>query len=175
MTPREGSDCERNIYVLARALCSEGKVRVSRKERLTLALVELRDRIRQEFVKVAKDWQVPAQELRRDYSYAYPVPAPGEPDPLCLENACEQVIVDLRSSIVSCAEQYGVPDDLVESVLVSWLVSDLAGKERAPAGAFMPERRRAAKEVEEGLPMVTDVLRLGLARASGAMPGEEGE
>jgi hypothetical protein len=81
-----------NIYVLARALIRDGKLKASRKERLTLSLVELRYRIGKEFVKVAKDWQVSAQDLRVDYSYAYKVPAPGAPDVLCLEQACDLLV-----------------------------------------------------------------------------------
>jgi hypothetical protein len=52
-----------NVFVLARAMSGSGRFRVSWKERLQLALVELRDRIQGEFVKVAKGWQVTAQEL----------------------------------------------------------------------------------------------------------------
>lgn len=54
------------VVVLARALGRSGKVKVSRKERLQLALIDLRDRIHGEFVRVAKSWQVSAQELRRE-------------------------------------------------------------------------------------------------------------
>lgn len=165
----------RNIYVLARELCNEGKVKVSRKERLTLALVELRNRIRGEFVKVAKDWQVSAQELRRDYSYAYPVPAPGEPDLLCLEDACEIAIGDVRCRVTSLAENYGVPDDLLESMLISWLISDQMGKERAPVAVFVPQRLGPPDDPEERPQSVNDVLNRACSRPSEATPGEEPE
>lgn len=126
-----------NVFALARALSRSGKVKVSRKERLQLALVELRDRIYQEFVGVAKSWRVSAQELRRDYSYAYPVPALGEPDALCLEKACHETVSFLRCDIGRSADEYGVPSDLMELVVVDWLVADLMGKERTPTAMFI--------------------------------------
>ena len=176
MTAQNGTNCElTGIYVLARALCNDGKVKVSRKERLTFALVELRDRIRAEFVKVAKDWQVSSQELRRGYSYAYPVAAPGAPDPFCLEDACELAFADVSSRIVSCAESYGVPDDLLRDMLISWMISDQMGKERAPVAVFAPGLQGGANEPEGGLPSMNELLNRTCPRASGAAPGEEHE
>lgn len=176
MAAQNGSNCEGSgIHALARRLCNEGKVKVSRKERLTLALVELRDRVREEFVTVAKGWQVSVSELRRDYSYAYPVPAPGAPDPYCLEDACEMAFADVGSRIVSCAQSYGVPDDLLRDMLISWLISDQMGKERAPVAVFVPGCQGGANEPEDRLPPTNDLLNRTCSRASKATPGEEHE
>jgi len=159
-------DDQRRVHILARALRENGKVSCSRKQRVICALVELRDRITDEFLMVAKDWQVSAQELRRSYSYAYPAPALGAPDLLCLEHACEGVMTGLRNEIRTYAEQYGVPDDMVEGILVDWLASDHMGTERAPVAFFMPETEEravaghagAAEKPGDGLPLVKDLL-----------------
>jgi hypothetical protein len=127
------------VYALSRAFSHDGTVNASREQRLCCALVELRDRVQEEFLKVSKNWQVAAQDLRRCYSYAYPASEPGEPDPLCLELACKGVMTDLRSSIHSWSKQYGVEDGTLEEMLVDWLVSDAMGKERTPSAFFMPE------------------------------------
>jgi hypothetical protein len=144
-----------HAYVLPRAFSRNGTVSGSRKERLGCAFVELRERIKDDFLKVAKDWQVSAEELRRNYSYAYPAPAAGEPDPLCLENACEGLMLDLRCRIQTYAEQFWVPDNVLEAMLVDWLVSDRMGTERAPARFFIGETcgssEAAPKDTEDPL------------------------
>jgi hypothetical protein len=172
MQARDSSEGETsNIFALARALCRDNKLKVSRKERLTFALVELRDCIRNDFVKVAKGWGVSAQDLRRDYSYAYPVPAPGAPDSLCLENACEEVLHYLRSEIVSSAERYGVPDDVLERLTVDWLVSDQMGNERTPGAFFLDDSQGKGVEIEERLPSVLATLAHIKERAPAETPG----
>ena len=57
------------VYVLSRAFCRDGTVGGTRKQRLTCALLELRDRIQREVARVAKEWQVTAQELRCEYAH----------------------------------------------------------------------------------------------------------
>jgi hypothetical protein len=131
-------------YLLPRAFRQNGKANAPRKERLACAFVELRQRIKDEFLKVAKDWQVSAEELRRSYSHEYP---PSTPDLLCLEQGCEGLLLELRSSIQTYAEQYGVPDDMLEAMLVDWLVSDRIGTERTPARLFS---EAAPENTEEG-------------------------
>jgi hypothetical protein len=129
-----------HAYVLARALLGhDGNMSVPRRERLGCAFVELRERIKEDFLKVAKDWQVSSEEVRRLYSEVYPAQGAGEPDLLCLEHACEGVMLDLRSSIRNYAEQYAVPDDLLETRVVDWLVSDHMGSERMPVRFLIPE------------------------------------
>jgi hypothetical protein len=156
-------------------LRDNGKVSGSRKQRVSCALVELRDRIKDEFARVAKDWQVSAQELRRCYSYVYPAAAPGAPDLLCVEHACEDVMMSLRSQIQTYAEQYGVPDDMVEEMLVDRLVSDHMGTERTPVAFFMPEteerstagRTGATEKPGDGLPLFKDLLMRMTNKANG--------
>lgn len=164
-------DDERNrFYVLSRAYCRNGTVNGSKEQRLICGLVELRDRIKEEFLKVAKSWHVSAAELRRYYSYAYPASVPGAADPLCLEQACEGLMMELRSRIVNYAEQYGVPDDLLETMLVDWLVSDAIGKERGPSAFIIPEEEvrseRDSRCARDRLPSTKDLL--------AARPREEG-
>src|SRR5579859_1374480 len=127
------------VHVLARAFCRDGTVSGTRKERLTCALVELRDRIQEEFKNVAETWHVAAQDLRGCYSYAYPASVPGAPDPLILERACEEVMRSLQHEIRIHAEQFGVPDNLVQEVVVDWLVSDAMEGPRTPTAYFIPE------------------------------------
>jgi len=144
-------------------MCRDGRVKVSRKQRMTLALVELRDRVRNEFLKVAKEWQVSSQELKRDYSRAYPIQPVGAPDLFCLEDACHDVMRTLRCEIGVYAEHYGVTDDVLEAVLLDWLTSDVTGRERTPLSCFIKQTEGgapvAAVESEDRLPMLNFVLR----------------
>lgn len=128
-----------HIYVLARAFCREGTVSGTRKQRLTCALLELRERIKEQFQQVSKTWHVSAEDLRRCYSYAYPASVPGAPDVLILERACEDLIRALRHEIQTHAEQFGVPDNLLEAMLVDWLVADEMGSQRTPSAFFIPD------------------------------------
>jgi hypothetical protein len=135
-------------YVLARVFSRNGKVRASRKERLASAFVELREGIRDVALKAAKNWQVSVQELRRDFSYAYPDPIAGQFDVLWLEHACEFVMVDLRCSIQRNARDYWVPDDVLEKMLVDWLVADAKGGQRTPARFYTPEPEGAPRPLQ---------------------------
>jgi hypothetical protein len=138
-TTNSYDEIDTRAYVLAKVFSRSGKVRASRKERLACAFVELREQIRDEVLKVAKNWHVSAQDLRRDFSYAYPDPIAGQFDVLWLEHACEWVIVDLRCSIQKNAQDYSVPDDVLEKMLVDWLVADAKGSQRTPAKFYIPE------------------------------------
>ena len=179
MGTAKDSNEDRRVYVLARAYCRNGTVNGSREQRLTCALVELRDRVKEEFLKVAKSWHVSAQDLRLCYSYAYPASAPGAADPLCLEQACEGLMVALRSDIQTYAEQYGVPDDLLEALMVDWLVSDAMGKERTPSASFMPadevRSEGAASDAEDRLPSVTELIAARPREAGATLEGERGQ
>ena len=179
MGTAKDSNEDRRVYVLARAYCRNGTVNGSREQRLTCALVELRDRIKEEFLKVAKSWQVPAQDLRLCYSYAYPASAPGAADPLCLEQACEGLMLALRSDIQTYAEQYGVPDDLLEALMVDWLVSDAMGKERTPSASFIPAEEvrseGAASDAEDRLPSVSELIAARPREAGATLEGERGQ
>ena len=155
-------------YVLARAFSRDGTVSGSRRQRLTCALVELRDRIKEQFLRVSKDWQVSAEELRRCYSYAYPFSPAGAPDPLCLEQACEGLMVALRSDIQAFANQFGVPDDLLESMLVDWLVSDAMGTDRTPSALLAPDEDEQAKRCEDPIDRLPSVMELLANRPRGA-------
>lgn len=126
-------------YVLARAFCQNGTVNGNRQQRLTCALVELRDHIQEDIQKLSRQWQVAANDLRRCYSYAYPASVPGAPDPLILERACEDLMRDVRYDIQNHAEQSGVPDNLLEALLVDWLLADENGGERTPTASFIPD------------------------------------
>ena len=175
MPTSKPDDLER-VYVLARAFCRNGTVNGSKEQRLICALVELRDHIKEQFLKVSKTWQVSAQELRRYYSYAYPASVPGAPDPLCIEQACEGLMFSLRSNIQTYAEQFGVPDDLLEQMLVDWLVSDAMGKERAPSRFFIPEEEVLSegdtRYAEDKLPSVTELLATRPREADAPADGE---
>lgn len=127
------------VYVLSKAFSRDGTISGTRKERLTCALVELRDRIQDEFKTVAETWHVAAQDLRGCYSYAYPASLPGAPDPLILERACEEVMRSLQYEVGIQAEQFGVPDNLVQEVVVDWLVSDAMESPRTPTAYFIPK------------------------------------
>lgn len=145
------------VYVLSKAFCRDGTVTGTRKQRLTCALVELRDRIQDEFKTVSRTWQVAAEDLRRCYSYAYPASTPGAPDPLILERACEEAMRCLRHEIQKNAEQFGVPDDLLEEILVDWLVSDAMEAPRTPTAYFIPPEL-VAPTTESGDANPKDVL-----------------
>jgi hypothetical protein len=160
-----------HFFVLARAYCRNGTVHGSREQRLTCALVELRERIKEQFLKVSKTWQVSAQEVRRWYSYAYPNSVPSAADPLCLEHACEEVMRDVRSTIQNYARQYAVPDDLLETMLTDWLVSDAMGTDRTPSAFFIPETEVASEDAEDKLPTTMELLK-ARPREAGAT-GEE--
>lgn len=170
-SPNRFEESERRFYVLARAYCRNGTVNGSKEQRLTCALVELRDRLAEEFLKVSKSWQVSAEELRRCYSYAYPNSAAGAPDPFCLEQACEGVMIDLRSAIQNYAKQYAVPDDLLEKMVTDWLVSDAMCSERTPSAFFIPEMEVAREDEADKLPSVMDLVR---ARPRGGESGDGG-
>jgi hypothetical protein len=163
--PKTGDETKRNFsmqtlnhrepepsyaYLLAKVLSPNGKVRASRSERLTCAFVELRERIKDDFAKVAKDWQVPAQELKRSYFGVYPDLGPGKTDLLCLEQACEGAMIDVRTAIRTYADHFGVQDDLLEAMLVDWLVSDRMGSEPTPARFFIPEAAEGSQPAPGG-------------------------
>jgi hypothetical protein len=181
--PAEKDQRERRgyAYVLPQAFRRNGTVVGTRKERLACAFIEVRDRIRKEVVEVAKEWQVSAQELRRDYSYAYPPHAADEPDAFNLEHACEGVIRDLRCNIQTYAEQFWVPDDLLEAMLVDWLVSDQMGWERTPVRFFVPEEEGSAgtaqrvAQTERPGERPRSIQRLLAARAGDGVPGEQSQ
>ena len=179
MATAKDNNEDRRVYVLARAYCRNGTVNGSREQRLTCALVELRDRIKEEFLKVAKSWQVSAQDLRLCYSYAYPASAPGAADPLCLEQACEGLMVALRSDIQTYAEQYGVPDGLLEALMVDWLVSDATRKERTPSAFFIPadevRSEGAASDAEDRLPSLMELIAARPREARATPEGERGQ
>lgn len=158
-TPNPRDQERSDVYVLARALCKKGVVNNSRKKRLTLALLELRDRIMGEFLQVAKDWQVSAQQLRHNYWRAYPFPNLGAPDVICLEHACEAVMVSLHYEILRSAKEYGVPDDLVQAMLLDWMASDAEGRDRTPSALFIPKAKKWEREVpDDRLPRLKDLL-----------------
>lgn len=141
VVPPEGAEAipTSYAYVLAAVLRRGGMNAASREDRLACAFVELRERIKEDFSKVAKDWEISTQELRRRFWHVYPVANDEVPDMLSVEQACEGVMHDLRCNIQTYAEQYYVPDDLLEAMLVDWLVSDRMGSDRTPPRYFVPE------------------------------------